>query len=121
MSSEYEKLLDSVYTNLPKKEAKAERFEMPKFEYFSEGNKTIIKNFKVVKKDKVELSAEAKKMAELTQVEGKVKAAPDIRTELTADRIKELRDKLSNPDEYLTKEVAEKIAEKVAESFGIKT
>jgi len=48
MSSEYEKLLDSVYTNLPKKEAKAERFEMPKFEYFSEGNKTIIKNFKVV-------------------------------------------------------------------------
>ncbi len=48
MSSEYEKLLDSVYTNLPKKEAKTERFEMPKFEYFSEGNKTIIKNFKVV-------------------------------------------------------------------------
>ncbi len=48
MSSEYEKLLDNVYTNLPKKEAKAERFEMPKFEYFSEGNKTIIKNFKVV-------------------------------------------------------------------------
>ncbi|MBU0526996.1 MAG: translation initiation factor IF-2 subunit beta [Candidatus Micrarchaeota archaeon] len=48
MSSEYEKLLDSVYTNLPKKEATAERFEMPKFEYFSEGNKTIIKNFKVV-------------------------------------------------------------------------
>lgn len=76
---------------------------------------------KTSKKDKVELSAEAKKMAELTQVEGKVKAAPDIRTELTADRIKELRDKLSNPDEYLTKEVAEKIAEKVAESFGIKT
>jgi len=48
MSSEYEKLLDNVYTNLPKKEAKAERFEMPKFEYFSEGNKTIIKNFKIV-------------------------------------------------------------------------
>ncbi len=48
MSSEYESLLDNIYENLPKKEATAERFEMPKFEYFSEGNKTIIKNFKVI-------------------------------------------------------------------------
>jgi hypothetical protein len=76
---------------------------------------------KTSKKDKVELSAEAKKMAELSQVEGKVKAAPDVRTQLTAERIRELRDKLSNPDEYLTKEVAEKIAKKMVQSFGIKT
>jgi len=48
MSSEYEKILDSIYENLPKREAKAERFEMPKFDFFSEGNKTIIKNFKAV-------------------------------------------------------------------------
>jgi hypothetical protein len=73
----------------------------------------------VSKKDRVELSTEAKRMAELSQVEAKVKAAPDIRKELTPQRIKELRDKLENPDAYLTKEVAEKIAEKVAESFGI--
>lgn len=73
----------------------------------------------VSKKDRVELSTEAKRMAELSQVEAKVKAAPDIRKELTPQLIKELRDKLENPDAYLTKEVAEKIAEKVAESFGI--
>ncbi|MBI5223672.1 translation initiation factor IF-2 subunit beta [Candidatus Micrarchaeota archaeon] len=45
---DYEKLIDNVYTNLPEKLTKTERFEMPKFEFFTEGNKTIIKNFKVV-------------------------------------------------------------------------
>jgi len=80
----------------------------------------VKKGEKTSKKDRVELSAEAKKMSELSQVEAKVKAAPEIRKELTAERIKELRDKLENPDQYLTKEVAEKIAQKVAESFGIK-
>jgi translation initiation factor 2 subunit 2 len=48
MSSEYENHLDNIYENLPKKKAEGERFEAPKFEYFSEGNKTIIKNFKAV-------------------------------------------------------------------------
>ena len=48
MSSEYEKLLDNIYSNLPNKTATGERFEMPKFEYFTEGNKTMIKNFKAV-------------------------------------------------------------------------
>jgi len=81
----------------------------------------VRKSEKTSKKDRVELSPEAKKMAELSQLEAKVKAAPDVRKELTAGRIKELRDKLENPDEYLTKEIAEKIAEKVAESFGIKS
>jgi hypothetical protein len=80
----------------------------------------VDKSSKTAKKDRVELSPEAKRMAEIAQVEAKVKAAPDIRKELTADRIKELRDKLEDPDQYLTKEVAEKIAEKVAESFGIR-
>jgi hypothetical protein len=80
----------------------------------------VNKSSKTAKKDRVELSPEAKKMAEISQVEAKVKAAPEIRKELTAERIKELRDKLEDPDQYLTKEVAEKIAEKVAESFGIK-
>jgi hypothetical protein len=80
----------------------------------------VNKSSKTTKNDRVELSPEAKKMAELSQIEAKVKAAPEIRKELTAERIKELRDKLEDPDQYLTKEVAEKIAEKVAESFGIK-
>ena len=48
MGSEYEKLLDELYEKLPEKRSHVERFEIPKFEYFIEGNRTIIKNFKVV-------------------------------------------------------------------------
>lgn len=50
MSSEkeYEQLLEDIYSNLPESAVKGERFEMPRFEYFTEGNKTIIKNFKGV-------------------------------------------------------------------------
>ncbi len=80
----------------------------------------VKKNDKASTKDRVELSPAAKKMAELSRVEVKVKAAADVREELTPQRIRALRDKLENPDDYLTKEIAEKIAEKVAESFGIK-
>jgi len=79
----------------------------------------IKKTGKTAKDDSVELSPEAKRMAELSQTEAKVRASSDVRSELTPQRIKELRDKLENLDQYLTKEVAEKIAEKVAESFGI--
>lgn len=45
---EYTKLLDNIYSNLPEKVTKTERFEIPKFEFFTEGNKTIIKNYKSV-------------------------------------------------------------------------
>jgi len=45
---DYEHLLDDIYKSLPEKVTKTERFEMPRFEYFTEGNKTIIKNFKAV-------------------------------------------------------------------------
>jgi len=47
-SDDYEKLLDDIYSKLPEKTNSTERFEMPRFDFFSEGNKTIIKNFKVV-------------------------------------------------------------------------
>jgi hypothetical protein len=80
----------------------------------------VKKSSRSSKKDSVELSAEAKKMAEISQAESSVKSASDIRQELTPERIRELRDSLRNPDEYLTKEIAEAIAEKVAESFGIR-
>ncbi len=80
----------------------------------------VKKSSKSSKKDSVELSHEAKKMAEISQAESQVKSASEIRQELTVQRIKALRSKLENPDEYLTKEIAEAIAEKVAESFGIK-
>ncbi|HSB46658.1 MAG TPA: translation initiation factor IF-2 subunit beta [Candidatus Bilamarchaeum sp.] len=47
-SDDYETLLGEAYTKLPKGTTGGERFEMPKFEFFTEGNKTIIKNFKAV-------------------------------------------------------------------------
>lgn len=51
MSSEkdYEHLLDELYKKLPERaQGSGERFEMPRFELFTEGNKTIIRNFKSV-------------------------------------------------------------------------
>ncbi len=47
-SDDYEHLLDNIYAKLPEKTASTERFEIPRFDFFSEGNKTIIKNFKAV-------------------------------------------------------------------------
>jgi translation initiation factor 2 subunit 2 len=48
-SDDYEQLLDTLYKKLPEKaKGTGERFEMPKFEFFTEGNKTIIKNYKAV-------------------------------------------------------------------------
>lgn len=45
----YEQLLENIYANLPDKaHGTGERFEIPKFELFSEGNKTHLKNFSVV-------------------------------------------------------------------------
>ena len=45
----YEQLLDEAYAVLPEKATHSgERFEIPKFDYFTEGMKTIIKNFAVV-------------------------------------------------------------------------
>ena len=45
---DYEKLLDAAYKNLPEKVSHKERFEAPVFEAFTEGNKTVIKNFNTV-------------------------------------------------------------------------
>ncbi|MFN7991415.1 MAG: translation initiation factor IF-2 subunit beta [Candidatus Micrarchaeia archaeon] len=45
----YEQLLDKIYKALPEKaKGTGERFEMPRFEFFTEGNKTIVKNYKIV-------------------------------------------------------------------------
>ncbi|MFH1285624.1 MAG: translation initiation factor IF-2 subunit beta [Candidatus Micrarchaeota archaeon] len=41
----YEELLDRAVKNMPKKAARAERFEVPLVDSFMQGNKTIIKNF----------------------------------------------------------------------------
>jgi translation initiation factor 2 subunit 2 len=45
---EYTKLLDELYEHLPKKIQQTERFEIPVFSSFIEGNQTIVKNINEV-------------------------------------------------------------------------
>lgn len=45
---EYEELLERTYENLPEKVQTEERFEIPRFESFLQGNQTIIRNFSFV-------------------------------------------------------------------------
>jgi len=45
---DYEQMLDSAYKSIPKKVVSSERFEIPKFEMFTEGTKTFVKNFDAV-------------------------------------------------------------------------
>ncbi|MAG22240.1 MAG: translation initiation factor IF-2 subunit beta [Candidatus Diapherotrites archaeon] len=55
----YENMLDRLYTALPEKTKKRERFEMPQAESFVQGTKTIVKNFgailKIIKRDEKHL------------------------------------------------------------------
>jgi len=41
----YDEMLDSVYASLPEKKSTGERFEIPLFDSFTQGNKTVVKNF----------------------------------------------------------------------------
>jgi translation initiation factor 2 subunit 2 len=44
----YEELLERAYKSIPEKAVSGERFEIPKFDMFVEGNKTIIRNYQAV-------------------------------------------------------------------------
>jgi len=48
--SDYDKLLDRAYGQLPEKTKDSARFELPQPDVFFEGNKTILKNFSQVAK-----------------------------------------------------------------------
>jgi len=45
---DYEELLDRLYAKLPKKQVKAEPFEVPKAEIIVVGNRIIIRNFRQI-------------------------------------------------------------------------
>ncbi len=59
MNADYEKLLDRAYSLLPEKSVGGERFEVPIVDSFTQGNKTIIKNFdfiaETLRRDKASL------------------------------------------------------------------
>jgi len=44
----YEELLEKAYKALPAKAITTERYEMPKVDSISQGNKTIIRNFRAI-------------------------------------------------------------------------
>lgn len=46
--TDYEKLLERAYKELPEKTHQGERFKPPEFDSFIEGNQTIIRNFESV-------------------------------------------------------------------------
>jgi len=48
--SDYDKLLDRAYKQLPKVTEGSARFELPQVDVFFEGNKTILRNFSQVAK-----------------------------------------------------------------------
>mgnify|MGYP005839155133 CR=1 FL=1 len=48
---DYENLLTKAYNSIPKKALNHERFEIPKVDSFIQGNKTIIKSFKILIND----------------------------------------------------------------------
>lgn len=49
--SNYDKLLDRAYSQLPEQTKNEARFELPQPEVFFEGNKTLLKNFVPIAKD----------------------------------------------------------------------
>lgn len=64
--------------------------------------------------DSVNISSEAKNMAETNKILEIVKNAPDVR----ADKVKEIKAKINNPD-YINKMVAESLADKIIEALGM--
>ncbi len=77
-------------------------------------NEGQAKSRKSQKKDSVQLSEEAKAKAEIYKAVEVAKSASSVR----ADRVEEVKKKLEDPS-YMSKEVVEKVAEKIMESFGI--
>ncbi|MBN2650793.1 MAG: flagellar biosynthesis anti-sigma factor FlgM [Spirochaetales bacterium] len=68
----------------------------------------------VGKSDSVEISHDAKKMAELYNIAEKVKNAPEVRE----DRIAEVKAKLDDPN-YINDSVIETIADKLANMINL--
>ncbi|MCF6336029.1 MAG: flagellar biosynthesis anti-sigma factor FlgM [Spirochaetales bacterium] len=65
-------------------------------------------------KDSINISSDAKAMAEVYNASETVKAAPEVRM----DRIEEVREKLKDPA-YIDNKVVEAVADSVMDLFGL--
>ncbi len=82
----------------------------------SKQNKTnnVVKPVSTDSKDSIQISNDAKAMAEVYSVAETVKASPDVRM----DRIEEVREKLKDPS-YIDNKVIESVADSVMDLFGL--
>ena len=77
-------------------------------------NSNTSKPEKVVEKDSVNVSSEAKNLAELYHVNEAVKNSSDIRM----DRVEEVKRKLEDPN-YINDAVVEMVADNIMKNFGL--
>ena len=80
---------------------------------FNKTNKTD-RIDKKEKADSINISEDAKNMAEVYKATEEVKNSPDIRLE----RIEDIKEKLKDPN-YINQKVLESVADKIMDSFGI--
>ena len=82
----------------------------------SKQNKTskVVKPVNTGGKDSIQISGDAKAMAEVYNTAETVKASPDVRM----DRIEEVREKLKDPS-YIDNKIIESVAESVMDMFGL--
>jgi translation initiation factor 2 subunit 2 len=76
MALSYEQLLDRAYSRIPEKTSTGERFEIPVVDSFTQGTKTIIRNFdfiaETLRRDKAHLVKYlSKELAVPAEAEGK--------------------------------------------------
>ena len=74
----------------------------------------IVKPVSTGGKDSIQISNDAKAMAEVYNAAETVKASPDVRM----DRIEEIREKLKDPS-YIDSKVIESVADSVMDMFGL--
>jgi negative regulator of flagellin synthesis FlgM len=82
----------------------------------SKQNKTnkVVKPVSIEGKDSIQISDNAKAMAEVYNAAETVKASPDVRI----DRIEEVREKLKDPS-YIDNKIIENVADSVMDLFGL--
>lgn len=83
------------------------------FDVFNK-DKVVKKTEKIVRKDSISISDEAKLLAEVNKYKDVIKKLPDVR----ADKVEEIKAKLKD-DSYMSQEVYKSVAEKLSEFLKI--
>lgn len=117
---DYDKLLDRVYSSLPKKSKEDERFELPVPQSLVQGQKTLIKNFSALAK---ELHRDEKHIFKFITKEFATAATIDgsklvLNGKFSPDQIQKMFD--SYTKEYVLCHVCGKPETKIVDEQGVK-